>query len=161
MKNKILYITEIDERIKIGGMVNSIKHLELFTYALGNRIQIINLCGNENGVEQNQIIVKKSSSFEKIISVIIGYPAYISLRARRIIFTEIESGEYSFVYIDNSISGKLVESIKKRYPQIRVVCFYHDIEKVLLGGQWRDASIKRKFNILTMKKKPQFIQMTT
>lgn len=39
------------------------------------------------------------------------------------------------VFIDESIFGKLVKEIKVKYPDVRVVTFYHDIEHILYK-QW-------------------------
>lgn len=64
-----------------------------------------------------------------------GNMQYISSRIISEILIFIEKNQITDVFIEDSVFGNLVYQIKKRYPEVRIICFYHDI-KYVLYSEW-------------------------
>ena len=60
---------------------------------------------------------------------------YMSDRVIKDICEKIYEKSIDVVFIDDSIFGKLVKAIKKKYPKIYVITFYHDVKRNLYP-QW-------------------------
>ena len=64
-----------------------------------------------------------------------GNMQYISSEIISEILDLISAERITDVFIEDSVFGNLVCEIKKEYPKVRVICFYHDI-KYVLYNEW-------------------------
>lgn len=78
---------------------------------------------------------KYKNKLERIKRTFEMNPFYISNRIIREICAIILKENINIVFIDESILGKLVKAIKMECQGVKVITFYHDIEKILYR-QW-------------------------
>lgn len=142
MKN-VLLITDTAPQDKSGGgtngnmhcrMINSIEDLNVYSLYITNQ-----------SIETTNHIMKiaGSSRVEKVSSVICGYTPYLNKRVRKLVFNIIQEKSISLVYIDNSISGKLIKDIKNRFQSVKIIAFFQDIEIIKMREE-NNVSILRK-----------------
>lgn len=53
------------------------------------------------------------------------------------ILSKLKTGEFDTVFFDYSFLGKTAQTVKKRFPGIRVVVHYHNFEKQYQYSQWQ------------------------
>lgn len=148
---KVLFISDMNPKDKTGGTANGLMHLRLLKELCQGNLRQLGI--STDGTEQNDESIsyrKPSALLEKISSVLQGYPAYLNKRMRKAVFETIKNCNIEVIFIDNSISGKLVKEIKQSFPNTNVICFFHDIEYCLMKDQIKNASIMRKCNLITM-----------
>jgi len=68
---------------------------------------------------------RKSNVFEKISNFIYGR---IFIRAKIEDMFIKKCKDFSFVFIDRSIYGLVAKKIKRNYPKIRIITFFHNVE---------------------------------
>jgi polysaccharide biosynthesis protein PslH len=68
-----------------------------------------------------------------------GYSTYIDYSVIQKIIDIIRDKNSEVIFVDNSIFGKLVRQIKKQYPNILVLSYYHDV-KAKLAKDWLKAA---------------------
>lgn len=137
---KLLYIADFLYIHSSGAHTSACAHLDTLRKLYGNeRVDIIALTGKQNVVSQNNEIALVRGSKTALglwINCAMGFPTYLNRRGQRTIIKQIEKGKYSVIFIDNSIYGNLIKKIKKSFPNIAVLAYYHDV-KAVLGREWR------------------------
>lgn len=91
---------------------------------------------------ENKIVFGAMTNFEKILRTIEGNSWYLNNARINKICSLIKSELITTVFIDESIFGNLVATIKKRTPQVKVITFYHDIAQDLYV-YWRKTKGKK------------------
>lgn len=79
----------------------------------------------------NKLIIEKTECTSKIftfITLILGYTSGLSPFIVRKIIRNIAIEDIDTVFLCNSKMGKLAKVIKKQYPNINIITFFHNIE---------------------------------
>lgn len=95
------------------------------------------------------LVVSSSTKIEKVATNLAGYPSYLNKRGRDAIFSALNNVDFDAMYVDNSLSGKLIREVRLKYPRIFSVAFFHDIEAVLMCEQESKASFLRRLTLPT------------
>ena len=82
---------------------------------------------------------KYKNPLDRIFRWIQGNTMYISNKIINEICNIIGESKSELVFLENSNFGSLVKKIKTKYPNIKVICFYHDIDADLYR-QWSKES---------------------
>ena len=82
---------------------------------------------------------KYKNPLDRIFRWIQGNTMYISNKIINEICNIIGESKSVLVFLENSNFGSLVKKIKTKYPNIKVICFYHDIDADLYR-QWSKES---------------------
>ncbi len=147
---KIMYITDTPLSARSGGgMIGKMHYMmvnELFSECVN--VFITSEINEDKGKEIYNFPV--SSKVEKIVTMVNGYPAYLSINNCKKILEIIKERKIGIVYIDNSITGHLAKKIKRIFPDIIIIAFFHDIEKILMSQQMKGKNLFRKWSLLTM-----------
>lgn len=150
--DNILFISDLDVREKTGATANSLMHYKLIENIFQDNFYSLIVSGSDISDEMNPntLCAQKSNSWEKVEGILKGYPGYLNKRARNTIFRLIKKNNIKIIFLDNSISGKYVKKLKSKFNDITVICFFHDIEAILMRNQMRVSSLYRKINLLCM-----------
>lgn len=156
---KLLYIAS-EFGISNGTNTNMMVHYRTLINILGkDNVYTIDL--NSGG---KQIETTKSKSYlkpvrlmDKLIRGIQGHTALMSNSIVRDILKIISDEKIGFVFVDESLYGQMVRSIKKKYPDVKVACFYHDVKRNLylqwIKKEGIGAAVKRYIPGLVNEKK--------
>lgn len=121
-----------------GAAVGAKMHLNVLKAIVGiSNIYIIDLCARTKPERRQNFIAygKYKNKWERLKRTLEGNTFYISNEIISEVCSIIGQREIGFVFVDDSILGKLVAAIKKRFPEIPVVSFYHDV-KAELYPKW-------------------------
>lgn len=151
MKPKVLYIADCNPEVK-SGHGNMIKmHHKIICEIFSSEVYTFFCNGDLKSYDGEKTwVIPNNGTIGKFFSVMSGLPAYLSLSAERLIFKTLREYEFSYVYIDNSISGKIIKKIKKKYKNIKVVVYFPDIEQDLMKKQIEYARLYRKISLKQM-----------
>ena len=151
MKPKVLYIADCNPEVK-SGHGNMIKmHHKIICEIFSSEVYTFFCNGDLKSYNGEKTwVIPNNGTIGKFFSVMSGLPAYLSLSAERLIFKTLREYEFSYVYIDNSISGKIIKKIKKKYKNIKVVVYFPDIEQDLMKKQIEYARLYRKISLKQM-----------
>lgn len=144
---KVLFITDTAPKEKTGTGVNGNMHKIIVNEIYDGRVINLYITSERDGISKNDIVVDNSSALEKIFAVISKYPAYLNARARNEICKQIAVNKISLVYVDNSVSGNLIRSLKKIFPQIKFIAFFRDIEIVKMADASAKMSLLRRITL--------------
>ncbi len=132
MNKNILYIGDVPSIITTGKDVAN-KHCYLILNKIfGEKCQVVNL-----GLP---------SLFEKICLYSGGLTREIECR----ILELIDENDIDVVFLSTSSLGRVARSIKKRYPNVVIISFYHNIEKFYAKEQIKVSGIKKVFTYLNL-----------
>lgn len=85
--------------------------------------------------KRNIYLLRSCSSYLKIISPSLaqgGLKKYlfgINETFIKQVLSELSANHYNIVFISQSLHGRIAKYIKKKYPNIIVICFFHNVEK--------------------------------
>lgn len=156
---KLLYIAS-EFGISNGTNTNMMVHYRSLIKILGkNNVFTIDLNSGGKQIEttKSKSYLKPTGFKDKLLRGLQGHTALMSNSIVKDILTIIKKEKIEFVFVDESLYGKMVKSIKVKYPDVRVACFYHDVKRNLYL-QWikKDgigAAIKRYIPGLINEKK--------
>jgi hypothetical protein len=83
-----------------------------------------------NKITDGNFDIIEFSSKKSIIDILFLYIGGISRNLIKEVMAAIEEREYEFVFFSSSLQGPLIKKIKKRKPQIKIICNFHNIEKM-------------------------------
>lgn len=126
---KILYISKRFEE----NVCATIHYQTLKKIAGNENVYTINLSPDKKAYTAYNYIAfgKYKSKFERILRNLTLQPYTMSNAVMGQICDIIKEEKTEIVFVDESIYGKLVKKIKRNFPQIKILTFYHDIERVL------------------------------
>ena len=129
----ILYLSSADPESKNGYYANSETHRRIIQ-RLGEekgRTIVLRYCPTYfEEVPGKVIYVKSRQQHNKFISALMGYPPDLSLAVVRRTIKAIKEYDIDLLYVDNSVSGKLIKKAKKKFPHIKVISFFHDLQAI-------------------------------
>lgn len=150
---KILYISNrINPKNKNGAYIVSRRNLENLVSIFGkNSIKVVSfleapsLKKSEIGGVTAEIFKKPSSYFEKVYHYFINNRLEgMSIKAELEILKILEKEKFDVIFLDSSSYGYLAEKLKKRFNEIKIISFFHDINKHLYSNLSENGSIKNK-----------------
>lgn len=151
MNKRLLYITDTPYKAKSGGGTNCSIHYDIVKSQFKNNMYSVFACEKSDKLyDENAIQGFTCSSAEKMEAILKGYPPYLTRSVRKTIWDFIDRYQIDIVYIENSVSGNFVKKIKQKKKKIIVVCFFHDIESVLMQTWISKANLMRKISLKTM-----------
>jgi hypothetical protein len=120
---KILYIGTLpNDTILAGGDALNRRNLSL----------IQQIKGEENVAVIDLPYVK--SGWKKLLRSLCFNLSTFAGKNRRQILQELKGGEYGAVFFATSLYGKAVRAVKKKYPEVKLIAHYHNIERFLYKG---------------------------
>lgn len=100
--------------------------------------------------KENVIEYQSPTKWEKTVQRLTAYPRWLTRRIVRDICDKIKELDIDKVYIDEGFLGILTEQIKKIYPDIEVVTFYHDISKILYTERLREKGLRYIYDYISV-----------
>jgi len=95
------------------------------------------------------ISYKTSNRYLYNMLSIFGYIDGVSFESIKNIYFEIIKKNISEVFVDGSNYGVFIRHIKKKFPLVRVTCFFHNVEYVFFKHSFsRRPSVRRLFIML-------------
>ncbi|MCI8518357.1 MAG: glycosyltransferase family 4 protein [Hungatella sp.] len=140
---KILYITDFYYTVNSGARTSARAHLKTLQNLYGKEhVDVIALVGRNKPkcVEKGHTVIRGTEN--KIVlfcDCLCGYSTYLNRVGIRQIAEIAGKNGSDVVFVDNSIFGKLIKTMKKKNPRIPVVAYYHDV-KASLAKTWRAAA---------------------
>lgn len=151
MNKKILYITDTPYRAKSGGGTNCSIHYDTIKSQFKKNMYSIFACESSNMLkDENAVQGFTCTPLEKIEAIINGYPTYLTKKVRKEIWSCININKIDIVYVENSVSGSLIKKIKQTNNHIQVICFFHDIEAILMKSWITQSTLMRKISLKQM-----------
>ena len=113
MEKKILFITSRLNSTKSGGYLVSKRNYENLNKIFKGRVDIFKI---------------EIKTLSRIINIVLFKRLELSSpQIEKKVLAELEKNVYKIVFIDNSGLGYLCEKIKKKYPNLKIIVFCHDI----------------------------------
>lgn len=109
---RILYIGNLIENSKSGADIVNKRNIYLLNKIADGQIDIVTLS------EKNTII-------DKLRLYLSGLTSVIECQ----ILVQLAQKNYDYVFLSQSLLGRLAKTIKSKYPSINIICCYHNIEK--------------------------------
>lgn len=128
---KILYISLIVDSYSGGGMVSKMLKSAISDYCPGNVTTI-------------EFPIFKSLQ-KKLIQVLFGNVYGMTSNTKKQIFSILEKNEFDIVFINSSAFGNVIKKIKRLYPKLRIISFFHNVE-----ANYVSSSFKYTHNIGTL-----------
>ena len=147
----ILYISNVPLHDKSGYGKLIDMHHQMLESIFGDRMYSFFFGSNEdNRKHHNEMSVHTSKSREKVIANILGLPPYLNPYGMNQLFDIFRTEKFQYVFIDNSISGSLISRFRKINPNVKVICFFHDVEADLMKKEIPQKRFMRKVSLWTM-----------
>lgn len=129
---------------RLGDNICSKTHVKAFESLLSeDQLLIIDLNPNEKKrTEGNHIYFGRFSKIDRLKWLVQQTTWYLTADRIRKICCYIKEFDAKVVFIDDSCFGKLAKAIKQRFPQIKIVTFYHDIIADLYQQKVKTNGIK-------------------
>lgn len=141
MKN-ILYLGNADKELKRGHGLMIKMHHEMISSL--NNITLYSFFTEGKKNDETEICIENKGKLNKLISVLHGYPPFLSVKLVRKLFEIIDTKKIDIVYIDTSVCGKIIKQIKKKYPSISCIAYFPDIEKVWMEQKKESSTFLNK-----------------
>lgn len=103
---------------------------------------------NLNNIEVLKSLYK-SSFFEEGLDntdfwdKILLYTGGLSRKCRQRILISIETNNIDVVFLSSSLLGKLAKVVKRKYPNIRIISFYHNVERQYAAEQLKVSGLSK------------------
>lgn len=151
---KVIYITDFYYTSSSGAKTSARAHYKTLQNLYGKEnVDLVALVGKsvpERTDEGHTILPNAHNSIILLWNCLCGYSTYINSSVTQKIIDIIRDKHPDAVFIDNSIFGKLIQQIKKHYPNIPVLSYYHDVKAKLAKDWLKVAPIYKKPVYLSM-----------
>lgn len=107
----VLYIGNKIDRIQSGGDVVNRRNIDFLHIITNGQVDIVE--GEKVGRLQNQFLVRMSGYTKEVESFVLE---------------KLAAKKYSHVFLSHSLLGILARKIKKTFPEVRLICCFHNIE---------------------------------
>lgn len=149
--SNILYFSDMDPAIKNGEGLQLKMHYQMLRNLYGNHVFAIIISGKRiNEAGDNTLYLPESSQKNKVASVIHGYSPYLSLYDVNVIINMIIEENIDIVFVENSTHGNLIRKLKNRFPKLKVITYFPDIEANLMRKEMQSAKLYHKIVLLDM-----------
>ena len=150
LEKKVLFVSENRPGSKSGSGVGGTVHYYIFKQLLGKAMYSVIVDGTSRECLGNDEFFRTPNAIMKASAILRGNPPYLYPAVVKRLFCIIKNFRPELLYFDNSVSGRIIRKIKKRFPKIRVICFFHDIESVLMREWMKSAGFLRRISLKTM-----------
>ena len=145
---RVLYITDFYYTDSSGAKTSARAHFNTLQNLYGIKdVRLVALVGRKKyqDIDKNHIVISNSCNRVALLwNCICGYSTYLNNEGVKQIIDIIETEKIDIVFVDNSIFGKMIKKIKKIYPNIPVLAYYHDVKAKLAKDWLKDAKIYKK-----------------
>jgi len=144
-RGKLLFVTPnlgADNKY-FGGYVVSERNYSVLTELTDVDIEPLKVYKKERGIAQ---IWNLLSVLARMLFL---YSSGLSGKRVREILRTLEKGGYDTVFVDNSLCGKLVKRIKKEFPGIRVISFFHNVEFKFIYAEFTTGRLEQLPRLIT------------
>ncbi|MUB63752.1 glycosyltransferase [Hungatella hathewayi] len=133
---KVLFISEylVNEEIS-GGSVASKNHLESIRELVGyDNVDVVAPLWKREWEELNrdrkiQCVSAYKNHMEQLINNLEGNVTLLNHSIIREIVRKIEEQSYDVVFLDNTFYGTLIRRIKKKFPSVKIIVFFHGVNR--------------------------------
>ena len=133
---KVLFISEylVNEEIS-GGSVASKNHLESIRELVGyDNVDVVAPLWKREWEELNrdrkiQCVSAYKNHMEQLINNLEGNVTLLNRSIIREIVRKIEEQSYDVVFLDNTFYGTLIRRIKKKFPSVKIIVFFHGVNR--------------------------------
>lgn len=143
---KILYISDAILEKNIGSYQLCCSHLQSLKDIVGkNNVDVIALTGRNDlsTIETGYMCYQgNKNKLGKLFNMLTLNNPAINNRIINSIIIRMKTTNYDVVFIDSSGYGILVKQIKKNYPNIKIITFYHDVKRNLCKLWLKEYGIK-------------------
>ncbi len=149
---KILFISEYICAKGQGAYMLSNSHYQSFCDLFGKEnidVVAIKTSDDENVNDKFIYLSGYRNRKDRFINLLCGYPNFYSKRIKKDIIKLIGKNAYNMIFFDNSYFGTTIRKIKKMYPGIPVLTFFHGV-KANSGRQIIKNENCKPQNILTV-----------
>lgn len=117
-------------------------HLQALQDIYGaDNVYIVDLISSMPNIQNKYVsFVRSKNVFERLERWIQGNTSYISNRIIREICEIVKENNIDILFSEESDLGYLMKAVKKTKPEIRIICFYHDISADLFAQRKRKSS---------------------
>ena len=151
---RVLYITDFYYTDSSGAKTSARAHYKTLQNIYGSEnIDLIALTGKsipENVIKEHIIIANAHSKVMLLWNCLCGYSTYMDRTAIHKTLVIVGENKPDVIFFDNSIYGKLIKKIKKVYPNIPILAYYHDVKAKLARDWLKNAPVYRKPVMLAM-----------
>lgn len=133
-------------------MTKSRKILYIYPQPLGqqagsDRVNIRNReLLEQSGMGTSVYLTPRTNKIQTFFRLLLGFCGGIDYSNSYKIFSILDSEEYDIVFLWSSKLGKLAKMISRRYPQIKIITFFHNIEIQYYEEEMKlSPTLKNKF----------------
>lgn len=125
---KLLFISSYNFfEDNFGGGKASLRNYELLSKIFN--VYYIFLSRDEKTLKQNKnSLPATKNKLHTLLTNIFGYNGYLTYTTEKKILKIIDSNKYNYIFFDTSNYGKITKKIKLKYPNIKIITFFHNIE---------------------------------
>lgn len=113
--NRILYICPVADTQKVGADIINERNLCILQQILGDKLYVYN--------------ISRTSRIRTFYELIRGNTGFLKQSDLRKIVEVIESQDISTVFLWSSRIGKIAKLLRKKFPHLNIITFFHNIEK--------------------------------
>lgn len=137
MDSKVLLITKNLKHSPIGGreMLSKLNN-EALNLILGHRLMVMELRTFQH------------SRFRKFICLLKGHIDGINTKTINLAIKLIRQNNIKQIFIDGSNLGAIVEVLKRSFPNVEVITFFHNVESRFFWGSFRLNKTFHAFSVL-------------
>jgi len=147
---KALFVSK-ELNLTSGSGVGARMHRDTLTAILkSNNVYIVDLSfsGKQTNTPNYRTYGKYKSKLERIRRCFQKNQFFLSNEIIDDICNIISDNNIKFVFLDDSVFGKLATTIKKRYPKVVIVSFFHDVKASLYPIWMKSAKLWDKVDMM-------------
>src|SRR3569833_1446005 len=131
MRGKVLFISSFIGQNYSGGSVAATRNLELCKQVFsGMQVDAYGFALREEPLAKNVLYLPSHpTAVSTFINYSFGYAGSLTFSNTKQILQLFDSGNYSAVFLDGSLLGKLAKKIKQRNKAVTIVSFFHNVER--------------------------------
>ncbi|MBQ3608555.1 MAG: glycosyltransferase [Bacteroidaceae bacterium] len=119
----LLYLGEIINKVRSGGDAINLRNIKLLKQFYRKDFYIKDIAC--------------TSKYSTFFNLIFGYMNGLTLKNVSQIIKSISKNKNCIVFLSSSKMGKIASIIKKNYPQVKIIIFFHNIEKQYTKEEYR------------------------
>ena len=118
---KLLFVSSLNESSYTGGNLCSKRNYEAVVDILSEEQVLFFGLAPENNTFFVRVV-------RRLASALSGYMLGLNRRNEKQILSIIERENISTIFLDSSLLGKLAKSVRKKFPNVKIITFFHNNE---------------------------------
>jgi hypothetical protein len=129
---KILFITPYDLLVYPGngGLVGANGNFNILKLIPNINVTALTLSRHESNDPKIISIHGSVNRFNAFFYLFRGYSAHLTPKSESLIFDHLKSANYDAVFFDSPLLGKMAKKVKRIYPDMFVITYFHNVEYV-------------------------------